>query len=234
MAMEEASPCYDPRLRVPGNMQIVGPSLSGKTTFLYDLVKDAPCYFRGDDGSPCCFQKMVYCYGSAWQPMFHQFQAMGVQFHEGLPDNVEALFPPETRPGLIILDDLMHESSKSPQVTQLLTKGTHHLDLFAIFLLQNLFQSGKEQAGQNRNYHYTVLFKNPADTRYIKMLGNRWLGDSEAFWPVYKRATEKPFGYLLTDHHPRTDDAIRFRTHLLIDDPEPLTVLQPAQKKRKT
>ena len=157
MAMEEASPCYDPRLRVPGNMQIVGPSLSGKTTFFYDLVNDAPCYFRGDDGSPCCFPKIVCYYGSAWQPMFHQFQAMGVQFYEGLPDNVEALFPPETRPGLIIMDDLMHKSSKSPQVTQLLTKGTHHLDLFAIFLSQNLFQSGKEQAGQNRNYHYRSL-----------------------------------------------------------------------------
>ena len=38
------------------------------------------------------------------------------------------------------------------------------------------------------------------------MLGNRWLGDSEAFWPIYKKATEKPYGYLLADHHPRTDD----------------------------
>ena len=63
-------------------MQIVGPSFSGKTTFLYDLVKDAPCYFRGDDGSPCWFPKILYCYGPAWQPIFNQFQEMGVQFHE--------------------------------------------------------------------------------------------------------------------------------------------------------
>ena len=213
-------------------MQIVGPSLSGKTTFLYDLVKDAPCYFRGDDGSRYWFRKILYCYVSACQPIFNQFQEMGVQFHEGLPDNMEALCPPETRPGLIIMDDLMHESSNSSQVTNLLAKGTHHLDLFAISLLQNLFHSGREQAGQNRNYHYTILFKNPADTRYIKMLGNRWLGDSEAFLPIYKKATEKPYGYVLADHHPRTDDAIRFRTQPLINDPEPLTVLQPAQRKR--
>ena len=61
MEMEDAPSYYDPRFRVPGNMQIVGPSLSGKTTFLYNLVKDAPCYFREDDGSPCYFQKIVYC-----------------------------------------------------------------------------------------------------------------------------------------------------------------------------
>ena len=47
---------YDPRLRVPGNMQIVGPSLSGKTTWLYRLVRDAPVYFRRADGSACFFK----------------------------------------------------------------------------------------------------------------------------------------------------------------------------------
>ena len=49
---------YDPRLRVPGNMQIVGPSLSGKTTWLYRLVRDAPVYFRRADGSPCFSKKL--------------------------------------------------------------------------------------------------------------------------------------------------------------------------------
>ena len=48
---------YDPRWRVPGNMQIVGPSLSGKTTWLYRLVRDAPVYFRRADGSPCFLKK---------------------------------------------------------------------------------------------------------------------------------------------------------------------------------
>ena len=85
---------YDPRLRVPGNMQIVGPSLSGKTTWLYRLVRDAPVYFRRVDGSPCFFKKIVYCYGSPWQPIFNDFQALGVIFHPNLPDDLETLFPP--------------------------------------------------------------------------------------------------------------------------------------------
>ena len=124
--------------------------------------------FSGRRRIPLLVSKNPVLLWVSLQPIFNQFQEMGVQFHEGLPDNMAAICPPETRPGLIIMDDLMHVSSKSSQVTNLLTKGTHHLDLFAISLLQNLFHSGREQAGQNRNYHYTVLFKNPADTRYIK------------------------------------------------------------------
>ena len=46
---------YDARIRVPGNMQIVGPSLSGKTTWIYKLLKNFLVYFRNDQGSPCRF-----------------------------------------------------------------------------------------------------------------------------------------------------------------------------------
>ena len=134
---------------------------------------------------------------------------------------------------MLILDDLMQEAVQSPQVTQLLTRGTHHLELFAITLMQNLYPGGREQATQNRNYHYTVLFRNPADTRYVKALGNRWMGDSQAFWELYKNATAKPYGYLLIDNHPRSEEAIRFRTHLLVDESSLITVLQPAQRSRR-
>ena len=30
----------------------------------------------------------------------------------------------------------------------------------------------------NRNYQYMVLFRNPADTRFIELLGQHWLGDA--------------------------------------------------------
>lgn len=219
---------YDARFRVPGNMQIVGPSLSGKTTWLYRLVRDAPAYFRRTDGSACYFQKIVYCYGSSWQPIFDRFKALGVVFQRGLPEDVAELFPPSQRPGMLIMDDLMQEAADSSHITQLLTRCTHHLELFAISLSQNLYPGGRQQTSQNRNYHYTVLFKNPADTRYEKALGNRWLGDSQAFWQLYKKATDRPFGYLVVDNHPMTEEAIRFRTHLFLDEPEPVTVLQPA------
>lgn len=218
---------YDPRFRVPGNMQIVGPSLSGKTTWLYKLLKDASHYFRTSDGKPCHFQKMLYCHGTDHPPLVEPFTKLGVTFHQGLPPlPLSDTFTLKDRPGLLVLDDLMQETAKSEDMLHVLTRDTHHLNLFAITLNQNLYPGGKHQATQNRNYHYTVLFKNPADTRYVKALGNRWTGDAAGFFQVYQKATEKPYGYLVVDHHPQTPEAIRFRTHLLLDDPEPLTVLQ--------
>ena len=146
----------------------------------------------------------------------------------GLPEvDLEELFPPQKGTGMIIFDDLMQEVSKSSEITNLLSRVTHHLGLFAICVAQNLFAGGKEQAGQNRNYHYTVLLKNPADASYMKSLGNRWLGDFNSFFQIYKRATSKPFRYLLVDNHPRTDKAVRFIINLLIDEVEPITFFQP-------
>ena len=60
---------YDPRLRVPGNMQIVGPSLSGKTTWLYRLVRDAPMYFRRADGALVFFLNCILL----WFPLATHF-----------------------------------------------------------------------------------------------------------------------------------------------------------------
>ena len=92
---------------------------------------------------------------------------------------------------------------------------------------------GRDQATQNRNYHYTVLFKNPDGARYVKALGNKWLGNSQAFWQLYQKNTQNPFGYLVIDHHPRTDEAIRFRTRILLDEPRPMTVLQPTSSQKR-
>lgn len=118
---------YNPRFLVPGNLQVVGPSLSGKTTWLYRLLKDSNVYFSREIGDPVLFSKVLYCHGSQWQPIFDTFKALRVEFHKGLPDNVENLFPPKSRPGLLILDYLMHESGKLDGVSQLLTRLSHHL-----------------------------------------------------------------------------------------------------------
>ena len=103
----------------------------------------------------------MYCYGSHWQLIFDDLQTLGVIFHPNLPNELETLFPPSARPGMLILGDLMQEAAQSPQVTQLLTCGTHHLELFAITLMQNLYPGGREQATQNHNSITQYCFKIP-------------------------------------------------------------------------
>ena len=55
----------------------------------------------------------------------------------------------------------------------LLSKKAHHLNLSEIVVTQNLYALGKHNVGMNRNYQYTIPFRNPADTRYFKTLWHR-------------------------------------------------------------
>ena len=106
---------YNPHFCVPGSMQIVGPTLSRKTTWLSNLIQDAATHFRDDTGDSAHFQQALYCYGSSWQLMFTKMQQhMGVTFHPGiLTIPWEEVFPPEQRPSLLVLDDLMRETVDS-------------------------------------------------------------------------------------------------------------------------
>ena len=99
-----------------------------------------------------------------------------------------------------------------------------------IGVTQNLYTPGRHAAGMNRNYQYTVLLRNPADTRCIKTLGQRWLGDAKTFMPLYERATTEPYGYLVVDHHPKTSEEIRFRFNILPDEPGFVRVLRPIKQ----
>lgn len=74
------------------------------------------------------FRKIVYCYGSQWQPIFEKFQETGVTFHEGLPESLENIFDKMDKPCLLIVDDLMSESQKKQLMENMATKGVHHED----------------------------------------------------------------------------------------------------------
>ena len=130
--------------------------------------------FSRNTGDSVRFRQALYCYGSSWQPMFTKMQQdMGVTFHPGIPTIPwEEVFPSEQRPSLLVLDDLMIETVDSDQVMDLLSKKVHHLNLFVIVVTQNLYALGKHSVGMNRNYQYTILFRNPAEHVTLKHRGN--------------------------------------------------------------
>ena len=138
----------------------------------------------------------------------------------------EPLSSPQ-QPGMLIPDDLMQE------ITKLLNNIIVHTQHTPSWLVHHQavakpYPREWEQASQKHNYHYMVLFRNPANTRYAKALGNQWLGDSLAFWQVYLKATHQPFGYLVIDDHP-----ICIHTHFLWEELKPVTVLQPKSVRKR-
>ena len=76
-----------------------------------------------------------------------------------------------------------------------------------ILLLQNMFPKGKFNTDISRNALYKVLFRSPGDRKQIDIMAEQTFAkDRTNFMKAYTRETEKPFGYIILDNHPRTSN----------------------------
>ena len=200
--------------RTPSSILVAGTSGSGKTVFVSQLLQQPSHYFQD---LPL---NVHYCYGS-WQPAFETLQQkQGVVFHEGLSEcqDLETWFS-LTQGGLLVIDDLMDEGSNGKKVLDLFTKDSHHRNITVIYLVQDLFPRGKYAKTISPNAHYIVVFKNPRDQTGIRILFQQMF---PTYWrqalEVYMKATARPFGYLMIDLHPATNDTYRLFTHILANE----------------
>ena len=200
------------RFQCPTRLLIAGPSGCGKTTFTTRLLLDNTDLFSQ---TPEC---IYYCYGS-WQKGFEKLKKGGVKFHEGIPDTdlLRQWFPKGQ--GILVLDDLMDEGSNDKRVLDLFTRDSHHQDVTVLYLCQDLFPNGKYAKTISRNAHYITVFKNPRDQLGMR---NLLLQSFPTQWQdvleTYRKATDRPFGYLLLDLHPASQDDARVLSHALKDE----------------
>ena len=195
----------DVRLKHPFTCTVAGPSTSGKTWFVFRLIKHVD---RLTVPPP---EKILYCYGE-FQPSFSEFPE--VEFHEGLPD--VSRFDGRQRV-LLIIDDLMNEADQN--VCNLFTKLSHHRSVSVVFITQNLYHRNRFVRTMNLNTHYIVMFKNPRDANQVTTLARQmYPGKSKFVIEAFKDATKNPYGYLLIDLKPETDERYRIRTNIFPDD----------------
>ena len=217
-------------IRHPSSVIVAAPSGSGKTVLVERLLREKNVFQTPP-------KKIVYAY-DRWQPRFDRMQQEGIQFYQGIPDT-DQLTPWFPKGGVLVLDDLMEEGGQDKRVLDLFTKDSHHCNITVLFLTQDLFPPGKFVKTINRNAHYIIAFKNPHDKTGIRnilmqMYPDRWRRILE----LYNRITSRPFGYLLLDVHPASDDRFRLWSHLTRAEgtPQVHTEAQhvPASKRRRT
>jgi hypothetical protein len=141
----------------------------------------------------------------------------GIEFNEGIPEDIDnGDYLDISQRNLIVLDDLMAQSSKDKRIANLFTKGSHHRNLSIIYTVQNIFHQGKEMRNISLNAHYIVLFKSPRDKQQISMLARQInLGKVQEFMRNYEDATSRPHEYLMLDLKPTIDDHQRLKTNVL-------------------
>lgn len=191
----------DPRWKHPFTATISGPTSCGKTKFTMKLLENA-----GEMISPVP-ERIVWCYG-VYQNAFDDLN--NVEFIEGLPDS--NMFD-GVKKTLLIIDDLMAEADD--RVANIFTKISHHANVSILFLTQNLFYKNKHSRTISLNSHYFVLFKNVRDATQVSILARQMYPGKSAFVvEAFKDATLSPYGYLLIDMRPETEETYRLRTNI--------------------
>ena len=112
---------------------------------------------------------------------------------------------------LLFFDDSCGGICNSKALVDIATAGRHR-GLSTIYIKHNLFHQSKiGRDVELQNTHF-VLIKSPRDVMQITALSTQLgLGSELVDW--YRDATSVPFGHLLIDLSPRTDDRLRYCTN---------------------
>ncbi|GBN04165.1 hypothetical protein AVEN_12125-1 [Araneus ventricosus] len=185
-------------------MVMAGPTGCGKAYFVRDLL-----HYKREMFSSVP-DKIVWFYG-IHQHLYDNIPE--VTFVEGLPLKFQEYLGKHT---LFIIDDLMSHGANQKLLTDLFTKGSHHLNLSIIFIVQNFFHKGKEMREITLNAHYLFLCKNRRDLSQVTHLGKQLFPRHLKFFQeVYEDAIKKPYSYLFLDFRGETPEELRLRTQIL-------------------
>ena len=112
---------------------------------------------------------------------------------------------------LLNFDDSCEEICSSKGFVDLATAGTHR-GLSTIYIKHNHFHHSKLGRDVELQNTHIVLFKFPRDVMQVTSLSTQLgLGSELADW--YRDAMSIPFGHLLIDLSPCTDDRLRYCTN---------------------
>ena len=184
-------------------ISFVGPSETGKSQPIYNWLKIGTFQPKFDK---------IYFFHQHSQPFYDVMQkkienldfARGVNFEfiDSLKNNVTKY--------LLIFDDSCEEICNSKAFVDIATAGRHR-GLSTIYIKHNLFHQSKLGRDVELQNTHIVLFKSPRDVMQVTTLSTQLgLGSELVDW--YRDATSVPFGHLLIDLSPRTDDRLRYCT----------------------
>ena len=202
----------DCRLQHPFTCMVSGMTGSGKTYLVKQILQSMhQSIFPPPD-------RIVWIYAQD-QPVYHELKESirCIEFVCGIPENIneEGYFNID-RNNVLVLDDMMTDCKDDDRVTKLFSIGSHHENLSIFYLVQHLFNQGKETRNISLNTHYLIVFKNPRDNQQVRVLARQvYPSKTKFFMEAFEDATSGPYGYLFVHLKPCTPEPYRVRTNIL-------------------
>ena len=108
---------------------------------------------------------------------------------------------------LLVFEESCEEFYNSKAFVDIGT-ARRHRGLSTIYIEHNLFHQSKLGPHVERQNMHIVLFKSPQDVMQFSTLSVQ-LGPGSEIVDWYREATSVPYGHLMIDLSPRTDDRLR-------------------------
>ena len=110
----------------------------------------------------------------------------------------------------------MNGVSSNSTVSKLFTCGRSHLGCSLVLMLQNVFPKSTQSRTVSISAQYKVLSHNPRDSLQISISAHQLCPlNSKDFFNIYKRAMQRPYGYLFCCFTQSCPDEICYRTNVL-------------------
>ena len=185
-------------------ISLVGPSETGKMQLVYNWLKIGKIQPKFDN---------IFFFYQHSQPLYDviQKEIENFQFLQGVNFEFNDSIKNNGTKYLLIFDVSCGETCNSNAFVDIATAGRHR-GLSTIYIKRNLFHQSKLGRDVELQNTHIVLFKPSRDVMQVTTLGLQLgLGSELVDW--YQDATSVPFGHLLTDLSPRTDDRFCYCTN---------------------
>ena len=197
----------------PSRWIIYGPSSSGKSSFIKNILEKLDIFFTND------FNKIIYSSDFENLDNFPCNLKNKIEFVSEINRDLIEEFD-KNQNNILIIDDQMRKVIDNEVMSDLFTKLSHHLNITVFFITQNLYPKSKFMRDITLNCNYIVLMRNPNERLQIKILSNRIEGFSynHKLIEAYKLATNKPYSYLLIDLCQNTPENLKYRSNIFNDN----------------
>lgn len=186
-------------LTIPFNAVLVAETGGGKTTLITKILSDKKRYLTKSPAGLC----ILY---SSYQPVYESWKQhfdMSIT-HYGIPGDFTTLLPRLENGWLLVCDDLQKQTCTSDEYLRIMTSGRHANIQCTFTVWHTAFPSCKNSRILAQNFHVYFLLRSARLAHQVSTLGTQLGYGSSNLKNVYKRATVKPYSYLLVDQSDRT------------------------------
>jgi len=189
-------------------MLVAGPSQSGKSHFLLNLVKFREQLFTAN------FSRVIYCQKNIHteknKAFFAHLQELFPQAElvQGLPVLSELHLNINAIHTLLLVDDMMRDVVGCIGMNNLATNDVHNFNITVIFVFQNYFARGKYGNDLVRNCQYKVVFYNRTEMLELRTISTHTVDTprflSYNFNYLQRHYPEDRHHYILIDSHSKS------------------------------